>query len=71
MAVKNLYLYDPEICDGDLCVKDCDVCPKKEDILAKIPVKECPPGHGECGSEDCEECWLEYLRENNNEWGGK
>jgi hypothetical protein len=65
MAVKNLYLYDPEICDGDICIKDCDVCPKKETILSKCPTDECPPGKGDCGGNECEACWKDYLRDRN------
>ena len=31
--MKNVYLYTPEICDGDYCPMDCDQCPKAELIL--------------------------------------
>lgn len=31
--MKNVYLYRPEICDGDYCPMDCDKCPKAEKIL--------------------------------------
>jgi len=33
--MKNVYLYTPEICDGDYCPLDCDICQKKEIILEK------------------------------------
>jgi len=26
------YLYDPAVCDGDLCPGDCDICWKAEEI---------------------------------------
>lgn len=28
--MNDLYLYDPEICDGDLCWMNCDNCPKRD-----------------------------------------
>ena len=28
-----MYLYRPEICDGDYCPMDCDICPKADEIL--------------------------------------
>ena len=31
--VKNVYLYRPDVCDGDYCPQDCDKCPKAEQIL--------------------------------------
>ena len=30
--MKDLSLYDPEICDGDLCILDCEHCPKRHII---------------------------------------
>lgn len=33
--MKNIWLYTPEICDGDFCPKDCDACPKKELIFER------------------------------------
>lgn len=30
MSVSK-WAYDPDICDGDFCPRDCDDCPKKED----------------------------------------
>jgi len=30
--MSDLYLYNPDICDGDLCVMDCDRCPKRHII---------------------------------------
>lgn len=32
MSVSK-WAYDPEKCDGDFCVGDCDLCPKAEDIV--------------------------------------
>ena len=29
--MSDLYLYDPDICDGDLCPLDCSHCPKREE----------------------------------------
>lgn len=31
--IKNIYLYRPDVCDGDYCPQDCDRCPKREEIL--------------------------------------
>ena len=31
--LKNVYLYRPDVCDGDYCPQDCDKCPKAEQIL--------------------------------------
>lgn len=28
--MSDLYLYNPDICDGDFCPQDCDRCPKRE-----------------------------------------
>lgn len=33
--MKNIWLYTPEICDGDFCPQDCDACPKKEMIFER------------------------------------
>ncbi len=33
--MKDVWLYDPEVCDGDLCIMHCDVCPKKEIIFER------------------------------------
>ena len=30
--MKNVYLYDPEICEGDFCPLDCDRCPKSHEV---------------------------------------
>ena len=35
MARRDIYLYDPDICDGDLCVMNCDNCPKSELVKEK------------------------------------
>lgn len=34
-TMKNIYLYDEEICDGHLCVKDCDRCPWADKVIEK------------------------------------
>ena len=26
----SLWAYDPEICEGNFCVGDCDLCPKSD-----------------------------------------
>lgn len=31
--MDNYEFYRPEVCDGDYCPRDCDVCPKREIIL--------------------------------------
>ena len=28
--MSDLYLYNPDICDGDFCPQDCDRCYKRE-----------------------------------------
>ena len=33
--MKNIYLYDEEICEGHLCVKDCDRCHWAEKVMEK------------------------------------
>lgn len=33
--MKNIYLYDEEICEGHLCVKDCDRCPWADKVIEK------------------------------------
>lgn len=30
MSVSK-WAYTPEKCDGDICVGDCDLCPKKDE----------------------------------------
>ena len=29
-TMSDLYLYNPDICDGDFCPMDCDRCPKAD-----------------------------------------
>lgn len=29
--MSDLHLYDPEVCDGDYCPKDCEKCPKRDE----------------------------------------
>lgn len=31
--MKNIYLYNPVICEGDYCPMDCDRCPKADEAL--------------------------------------
>lgn len=31
-TMKNVYLYTPEVCDGNPCPLDCDVCPLRHVI---------------------------------------
>ena len=38
--MSDMYLYDPDICDGDLCIKDCDNCPKADAIIEKEEEEE-------------------------------
>ena len=33
--MSDLWCYDPEICDGDFCPMNCDICGKKELVLEK------------------------------------
>lgn len=33
--MKNVYLYDPDICDGGPCYYDCDICPLRHVIEEK------------------------------------
>ena len=28
--MKDIYAYNPDICDGDYCPMNCDICPKKD-----------------------------------------
>lgn len=32
--MKNIYLYTPEVCDGDYCPKDCDNCIKADAAMS-------------------------------------
>jgi len=33
--MKDIWAYDPDICDGDYCPMNCDICPKRELVLEK------------------------------------
>ena len=35
MARRDIWAYEPEICDGDFCPMNCDNCPKKELVLER------------------------------------
>lgn len=30
MARRDIWAYDPDICDGDFCPMNCDHCPKAD-----------------------------------------
>jgi len=32
MSVSK-WAYNPQVCDGDYCYGECDVCPKREEAL--------------------------------------
>ena len=34
MSRRDIYLYVPEVCDGDFCPMNCDHCPKRDDAIA-------------------------------------
>lgn len=39
--MKNIYLYDPEVCDGHYCCMDCDDhCPWADMVLEKLAEEE-------------------------------
>ena len=38
--MSDLWAYDPDICDGDLCVMDCDRCPKRHQVEEKRAEEE-------------------------------
>ena len=29
-TMKNIWAYNPDVCDGDFCPMNCDHCPKRE-----------------------------------------
>ena len=29
-TMKDIWAYNPDVCDGDFCPMDCDYCPKRE-----------------------------------------
>lgn len=31
MSRRDIWAYNPDVCDGDLCVMDCDHCHKAEE----------------------------------------
>ena len=35
MSRRDIWLYDEEICDGDLCIQNCDHCPKADNVIQK------------------------------------
>jgi hypothetical protein len=35
MSRRDIWLYDPEICDGDLCLMNCEHCPKADLVVQK------------------------------------
>ena len=40
MSRRDIWLYDPEICDGDLCIQNCDHCPKADKVMDKVIQKQ-------------------------------
>ena len=34
--MSDLYLYSPEICDGDVCIHDCGHCYKRDRALEAL-----------------------------------
>ena len=40
MARRDIWAYDPEICDGDYCPMNCDHCPKTDKVLEKQAEEE-------------------------------
>lgn len=35
MSRRDMWAYDPDICDGDYCPMNCDRCPKVDQIIKK------------------------------------
>lgn len=33
--MKNVWAYNPEVCDGDFCPMDCDHCRKLDEALGE------------------------------------
>ena len=31
MSRRDIWAYNPDVCDGDYCPMNCDHCPKRED----------------------------------------
>ena len=31
--MTDIWAYNPEICDGDFCPLNCDICPKRDDAM--------------------------------------
>lgn len=29
--MSDLWAYNPDVCDGDLCFQNCDICPKQDE----------------------------------------
>lgn len=40
MARRDIWAYDPEICDGDYCPMNCDICPKADKVMEKQAEEE-------------------------------
>lgn len=34
MSMTDIWAYNPEICDGDFCPLNCDICSKRDDAMA-------------------------------------
>ena len=62
MARRDIWAYDPDICDGDFCPMNCDYCPKTDKVLEK-QAEEFEPGDADlemgfdpylgCYTDDC------------------
>ena len=40
MARRDIWAYDPDICDGDFCPLNCDHCPKADLVMEKQEAEE-------------------------------
>lgn len=38
--MSDHYLYDPDICDGNVCIGDCDSCHHADEIFEKMEQDE-------------------------------
>lgn len=56
--------YVPEICDGDFCVGECDICPKAESMTDRIAdyILDIIGDDCACNFNDIDE-WLPYICE--------
>ena len=62
MARRDMWAYDPDICDGDFCPMNCDNCHKRHLVEDKL-AEECEPSDADlemgfdpylgCYTDDC------------------